>query len=82
MRLVFDAAPGRGIVVGMSTSATASGWSLNEIEVVDPTTTRFRSCPVARAVWKPAPTCDRPPRLADGRAARTTPCSARRVDAR
>ena len=57
VRLVFDAGPGRG---GRRrhcpTSATGSGSSANEVDVVAPSEP-LPNLPVARAVWRPRPTC-------------------------
>jgi len=54
VRLVFDAAPGPGIVLGIAHLGERYRLVLNEIEVVPPDEPLPR-LPVARAVWKPAP---------------------------
>ena len=54
VRLVFDAAPGPGFVVGMVDLGDRFRLVANEIEVVPPDEPLPR-LPVARAVWKPAP---------------------------
>jgi L-arabinose isomerase len=54
VRLVFDAAPGPGVVLGIAHLGERFRLVLNEIEVVPPDEPLPR-LPVARAVWKPAP---------------------------
>jgi L-arabinose isomerase len=54
VRLVFDAAPGEGVVVGLSDLGDRFRFVANEVEVVPPDEP-LPSLPVARAVWKPAP---------------------------
>jgi L-arabinose isomerase len=54
VRLVFDAAPGPGVVLGIAHLGERYRLVLNEIEVVPPDEPLPR-LPVARAVWKPAP---------------------------
>ena len=54
VRLVFDAAPGPGIVVGLADVGDRFRLVANEIEVVPPDEP-LPNLPVARAVWKPAP---------------------------
>ena len=54
VRLVFDAAPGRGIVVGMLDLGDRFRMVANEILLV-PADGALPKLPVARAVWKPAP---------------------------
>ncbi|WP_238007884.1 L-arabinose isomerase [Dactylosporangium sp. AC04546] len=54
VRLVFDAAPGPAIVVGLADLGERFRLVANEIEVVAPTAP-LPKLPVARAVWKPAP---------------------------
>ncbi|MEV4759754.1 L-arabinose isomerase [Micromonospora sp. NPDC049559] len=54
VRLVFDAAPGAGLVVGLADLGDRFRLVANEIEVVPPDEPLPR-LPVARAVWKPAP---------------------------
>jgi L-arabinose isomerase len=54
VRLVFDAAPGPGIVVGLVDLGDRFRLVANEIEVVPPDEPLPR-LPVARAVWQPAP---------------------------
>ena len=54
VRLVFDAAPGPAIVVGMADLGERFRLVLNEIDVVAPDQP-LPKLPVARAVWKPAP---------------------------
>jgi L-arabinose isomerase len=54
VRMVFDAAPGPGLVVGMSDMGDRFRLVLNEIDVVaadEP----LPNLPVARAVWQPRP---------------------------
>jgi len=55
VRLVFDAAPGDGFVVGLSDLGERFRLVANEIEVVPPDEP-LPKLPVARAVWKPKPT--------------------------
>ena len=55
MRLVFDAAPGAGVVVGLADLGDRFRLVANEIEVVPPDEPLPR-LPVARAVWSPRPT--------------------------
>ncbi|MGW4394054.1 L-arabinose isomerase [Amycolatopsis nivea] len=54
VRLVFDAAPGRGAVLGLIDLGDRFRLVANEIEVVPPDEP-LPNLPVARAVWKPAP---------------------------
>jgi L-arabinose isomerase len=54
VRLVFDAAPGTGFVVGLLDLGDRLRLVANDIEVVPPDAPLPR-LPVARAVWKPAP---------------------------
>jgi L-arabinose isomerase len=54
VRLVFDAAPGTGVVLGIADMGDRFRLVANEIEVVEPDAPLPR-LPVARAVWKPAP---------------------------
>ncbi|HXR43017.1 MAG TPA: L-arabinose isomerase [Acidothermaceae bacterium] len=54
VRLVFDAAPGAGFVVGLIDLGDRFRLVANDIEIVPPDEP-LRSLPVARAVWKPAP---------------------------
>jgi L-arabinose isomerase len=54
VRMVFDAAPGAGIVVGMSDMGDRFRLVLNEIDVVTANEPLPR-LPVARAVWEPQP---------------------------
>jgi L-arabinose isomerase len=54
VRLVFDAAPGPGIVVGMSDVGDRFRLVANVIDVVPPDAP-LPNLPVARAVWKPRP---------------------------
>ncbi|HEX2133228.1 MAG TPA: L-arabinose isomerase [Actinophytocola sp.] len=54
VRLVFDAAPGPGVVVGLADLGDRFRLVANEIEVVPPDEPLPR-LPVARAVWQPAP---------------------------
>jgi L-arabinose isomerase len=54
VRLVFDAAPGPGIVLGIAHLGERYRLMLNEIEVVAPDEP-LPKLPVARAVWKPKP---------------------------
>jgi L-arabinose isomerase len=54
VRLVFDAAPGAGLVVGLADLGDRFRLVANEIEVVAPDEPLPR-LPVARAVWKPYP---------------------------
>ena len=53
-RLVFDAAPGEGVVVGLADIGDRFRFVANEIEVVTPPAPLPR-LPVARAVWRPRP---------------------------
>ena len=54
VRLVFDAAPGEGFVVGMCDLGDRFRLVANDIEVVPPLAD-LPNLPVARAVWRPAP---------------------------
>jgi L-arabinose isomerase len=54
VRLVFDAAPGAAVVVGLADMGDRFRLVANEIEVVEPAEPLPR-LPVARAVWRPAP---------------------------
>jgi L-arabinose isomerase len=54
VRMVFDAAPGEGLVVGMSDMGDRFRLVLNEIDVV-PADEPLPNLPVARAVWEPRP---------------------------
>jgi L-arabinose isomerase len=54
VRLVFDASPGPAVVIGMVDLGDRFRLVANEIEVVPPDEPLPR-LPVARAVWKPAP---------------------------
>jgi L-arabinose isomerase len=54
VRLVFDATPGPGIVLGITDIGDRFRFILNEIEVVAPHEP-LPNLPVARAVWRPAP---------------------------
>ncbi len=54
VRLVFDAAPGDGVVLGTADLGDRFRFVANEIEVVAPDQP-LPNLPVARAVWRPAP---------------------------
>ncbi len=54
VRLVFDAAPGPGVVVGLADLGDRFRLVANVIDVVPPDEP-LPNLPVARAVWKPAP---------------------------
>jgi L-arabinose isomerase len=54
VRMVFDAAPGPAVVLGLADMGERFRFVANEIEVVPPSAPLPR-LPVARAVWKPAP---------------------------
>jgi L-arabinose isomerase len=54
VRLVFDAAPGSAVVLGLADLGERFRLVANEIEVVAPTAP-LPKLPVARAVWRPAP---------------------------
>ncbi|HTW06921.1 MAG TPA: L-arabinose isomerase [Acidimicrobiales bacterium] len=54
VRLIFDARPGNGFVVGMADMGDRFRLVANEIEIVPPDAP-LPKLPVARAVWKPAP---------------------------
>ncbi|WP_436530449.1 L-arabinose isomerase [Actinoplanes sp. HUAS TT8] len=54
VRLVFDAAPGPGVVVGLADLGDRFRLVANVIDVVPPDAP-LPNLPVARAVWKPAP---------------------------
>jgi L-arabinose isomerase len=54
VRLVFDASPGAGVVIGLADLGDRFRFVANEIEVVAPDEP-LPNLPVARAVWKPAP---------------------------
>jgi len=55
VRLVFDAVPGPGVVIGMADLGDRFRLVANAIEVTAPDEP-LPKLPVARAVWKPAPT--------------------------
>ncbi|PZG02620.1 L-arabinose isomerase [Micromonospora deserti] len=54
VRLVFDAAPGAGVVIGMTDLGDRFRLVANTVEVTPPDEP-LPKLPVARAVWKPAP---------------------------
>ncbi|MCU1494147.1 MAG: araA [Acidimicrobiaceae bacterium] len=54
VRLVFDAQPGKGFVVGLLDLGDRFRLVANDVEIVPPDAPLPR-LPVARAVWKPAP---------------------------
>jgi L-arabinose isomerase len=54
VRMVFDAAPGPAVVVGMSDMGSRFRMVLNEVDVVEPDEP-LPNLPVARAVWEPRP---------------------------
>ncbi|MGW4466265.1 L-arabinose isomerase [Micromonospora sp. NPDC004704] len=54
VRLVFDAVSGPGVVIGLADLGDRFRFVANEIEVVPPDEP-LPNLPVARAVWKPAP---------------------------
>jgi L-arabinose isomerase len=54
VRLVFDAAPGPGVVIGLADLGDRFRFVANEVEVVPPDEP-LPNLPVARAVWQPAP---------------------------
>jgi L-arabinose isomerase len=54
VRLVFDAAPGPAVVVGLADMGDRFRLVANEIDIVEPVEP-LPALPVARAVWRPAP---------------------------
>jgi L-arabinose isomerase len=54
VRLVFDAAPGPAVILGIADVGDRFRFIGNEVEVVEPDAP-LPKLPVARAVWKPAP---------------------------
>ncbi|MEC3980374.1 L-arabinose isomerase [Amycolatopsis sp. H20-H5] len=54
VRLVFDAAPGAAVVIGLADLGDRFRFVANEVEVVPPDQP-LPNLPVARAVWRPAP---------------------------
>ncbi|MEV0198604.1 L-arabinose isomerase [Nonomuraea sp. NPDC050691] len=54
VRLVFDAAPGPGVVVGLADMGDRFRLVANEIDIVPPAEP-LPALPVARAVWRPRP---------------------------
>ncbi|MBK3568818.1 L-arabinose isomerase [Streptomyces sp. MBT62] len=54
VRLVFDAAPGPAVVVGLSDLGDRFRLTANAVDVIKPSQP-LRQLPVARAVWKPRP---------------------------
>jgi L-arabinose isomerase len=54
VRLVFDAAPGDAVILGIADMGERFRLVANEVEVVEPDHP-LPNLPVARAVWKPAP---------------------------
>jgi L-arabinose isomerase len=55
VRLVFDAAPGPAVVIGLVDLGDRFRFVANEVEVVAPDEP-LPNLPVARAVWRPKPT--------------------------
>jgi L-arabinose isomerase len=53
-RLVFNAAPGAGVVIGWSDLGDRFRWVANEVDVIEPDQP-LPNLPVARAVWQPRP---------------------------
>jgi len=54
VRLVFDAAPGRAVVLGIADLGERFRFVANDVHVVPPDAP-LPNLPVARAVWRPAP---------------------------
>jgi len=54
VRMVFDAAPGKAVTIGIADMGDRFRFVANEIEVVEPLEA-LPKLPVARAVWKPQP---------------------------
>jgi L-arabinose isomerase len=54
VRLVFDAAPGAAVVLGIADAGDRFRFVVNEVEVVPPDAP-LPALPVARAVWRPEP---------------------------
>ncbi len=54
VRLVFDAAPGPAVVLGLADAGDRFRFVANEVTVVEPDAP-LPKLPVARAVWRPAP---------------------------
>ena len=54
VRLVFDAAPGRAVVLGIADLGERFRFVANDVDVVPPDAP-LPNLPVARAVWRPAP---------------------------
>jgi L-arabinose isomerase len=54
VRLVFDASPGDAVILGITDMGERFRMVANEVEVVEPDHP-LPNLPVARAVWKPAP---------------------------
>ena len=54
VRLVFDAAPGQAVVLGIADLGERFRFVANDVEVVPPDAP-LPNLPVARAVWRPAP---------------------------
>lgn len=54
VRMVFDAAPGEAVTIGIADMGDRFRFVANEIEVVEPLEV-LPKLPVARAVWKPQP---------------------------
>ncbi|GLY14549.1 L-arabinose isomerase [Kineosporia rhizophila] len=54
VRMVFDAAPGPAVTIGIADMGDRFRFVANEIEVVEPLE-ELPKLPVARAVWKPQP---------------------------
>ena len=54
VRLVFDAAPGPAVILGIADAGDRFRFVANEVSVVEPDAP-LPALPVARAVWRPAP---------------------------
>ncbi len=54
VRLVFDAAPGPAVILGIADAGERFRFVANEVSVVEPDAP-LPALPVARAVWRPAP---------------------------
>ena len=54
VRLVFDAKPGRAVIVGMADLGDRLRLVANRVQVIDPPA-KLPRLPVARAVWRPEP---------------------------
>ena len=82
VRLVFDAAPGPAVVLGLADMGERFRLVANEIDVVAAAAAAAASCRSPARCGGPGPTCHARPRRGSPPAARTTPCCRRRSASR